>query len=521
MVLNVFFYIKCLLTGNTAAIIKFKELNQLYKTFKNSKYRYITKDKKITHLFIQKIFTLYQSLIFLKPLLEASLFSMDDKKSIILLNYFIDANLPPEMVSKKEKFTKEIMWQKLVESDNPTKTMKSIQEEFNMYKNYFTKTKMPRFEAEYFLLYKLYSLSTFNFELFFSKFDPDFNPSSKNPPAHNPVGGDEILSDISDLYYLITTLPAKIDLSGAFTKLFFRISEESNKSLSKNAVAMVNNIYKIIYDEISPDKLITLCKYISENPKLKINAEQKFFSILDKYRKEIEERFIKNKDFIMEKFSEQSQMQEIKTLFKDKNLMNIKGYNEDLIQALDDSNCDAISGIQALKITKTFIFEVYEVKIKDYINTLILEGVFYEREYQSNFSNKFFSVNELLDYINNFEDNIAEGGTNSFRFLGTMLSKNMSGNEIKIQRTIELINEKIENCNKKCAETFYNLASKIYEILQDYKTQKPIRINNIKSIKGSTNKEFINNLANGYSLIAKYIKIIKSFITTSTPTVNK
>ena len=138
-----------------------------------------------------------------------------------------------------------------------------------------------------------------------------------------------------------------------------------------------------------------------------------------------------------------------------------------------------------------------------------------------NFSNRFFAVNELLDYIAGFEDNLADSGSNSFRLLSALLSKNISGNEIKIRRTIELINEKIENCNRKSAETFYNLASKLYEILQDYKTQKPIRINNIKAIKGSTNKEFINNLANGYSLIAKYIKIIKSFVSTPQAPANK
>jgi hypothetical protein len=77
---------------------------------------------------------------------------------------------------------------------------------------------------------------------------------------------------------------------------------------------------------------------------------------------------------------------------------------------------------------------------------------------------------------------------------------------------VDAINEKIILSNRKCAEIFYNLAVKIYEVLQDYKLPKPVRIQNIKQIKSGNNKEYIGKLANAYSDIARYIKIIKSFI---------
>ena len=525
MIFNMFgdmaFYIKCLVTGNSAALLKYKELNVLFKTFKSSRYKYVLKDKKVTNLFLQKIYNLYQSLVILKPLFESTLFSHDEKKSILYLNYFIDSNSPPEITSKKDKFTREAMWQKLIESENPTKSMKFIEDEFNMYKSFFTRSKLPKFESEYFLMYKLYALCTFNFDLFFSKFDHEFIASSSSPPNYTAISGGDILNDLKDLYFLIAALPPKLDLTSSFNKLFMRISEENYKSLSKNAMTAVTSIYKIISDELSPDKLITLCRYIEEDPKLKMNIEQKTFSILDKYRKEIEEKFAKNKEFILEKFSEQSQLQEIKSLFKDKNLLGLEGYTEDLVEALDKNNFDAISGIQALKITKTFIYFVYEPVIKDVVNSFILEAFFNEKEYQTNFSNKFFTANELVEYFKSFEDSLANSGSNSFRLLYAMCGKNANSNENKVKRTIELINEKIETCIKKCAETYYGLAVRLYEVLQDYKLQKPVKINNIKIIKGSLNKEFINQLATCYTDFTKYIKIIKNFVNVDAAQKNK
>ncbi|MCK4795836.1 MAG: hypothetical protein KAT05_00570, partial [Spirochaetes bacterium] len=66
MLLNVFrdlfIYIKFLLSGDNIGIIKLKELKRLYKIFKPSKYRFITKDKKITNFFLQKMYLLYTAI---------------------------------------------------------------------------------------------------------------------------------------------------------------------------------------------------------------------------------------------------------------------------------------------------------------------------------------------------------------------------------------------------------------------------------------------------------------------------
>ena len=174
---------------------------------------------------------------------------------------------------------------------------------------------------------------------------------------------------------MIASIPQKIDLTSALS-ILYTIKKQDYKSLSKSTQHSINNLFKIINDELSPQILLTMCKFIAEDSRLRINVEQKFFSILDKYRKEIDRRFIINKKYVLEKYSEKSLLQDVHSLFKGKHLLRFEGYSDELAKSIQDNNFDSISGIQAIRITKTFILQVYEPIIKEIINTIILEAFF-------------------------------------------------------------------------------------------------------------------------------------------------
>lgn len=512
LTVNFFTYLKLLITGDTFTIEKLKELKRLYKTFRHSKYKFITKDKKITNLFLQKIFNLFTSVISYKSILDSTIFNKDEKRAQLYINSFIEAHFPEEIRLKREKFTKEVMLERIMESEFPNQTIKEIENEFIEYKKFINKDNLPKIESRYYLLLKLYLLSTFNFDLFFSKFQKDYIAPSQ--PTYSPIDGDEILNDLKDLYFLIGSIPQKLDLTSSLS-ILYAIKKEDFKPQAKPIQHSLNSLFKMINDELSPQILITLCRFIAEDAKLRINIEQKYISILDKYRKEIDERFSKNKRFVLEKYSEKSLLQDVNSLFKGKHLLKFEGYTDELAKTIQDNNFEGVSGIQAIKITKTFILEIYEPVIKDIINNLILEAFFEEKDYQRDFSNTFFSANELKDFILGFEESLASSGKNTFSNLVSFLKNFNSSNVInqnKVINLIDIINQKIKHANEKCAEVLFKLAAFLYKIIQDYKLEKPVYVINIRNIKGKLNKEFINSLATSYNDIAKYIKIIKNFI---------
>lgn len=505
-----FTYLKHLIAGDNEAIIKMKKLKNIYKNFRPSKYRFVTKERVVTNLFLQKVYNVYKILNLFKPIFESTIFSPDEKRADIYLNYYIESFLPEELRTKRDKFLRDSMLAKINQATNPGKVMKSLEGEFRLYKGQFTRVNMPQIESEYLLLYRLNSLSTFNFELFFSKFDMEFDRNLGTPPTYNPVNGNELVSDIKDLYFLIGTLPKKVDLTGSFKKLLSRNPEvEVDKKQVKLLQQELNNLFKIILNELTPPLLLNMARYVNSDPALKIGVELRSFSILEKYRKDIEERFMKNREFVLEKYSAQSLQSDIKALFKNVKLLPIDGYSDEIMDQLSNKGADALTGIQGLRITKTFIFELYEKRMKEYINMLILEGFFNEKEYQKEFSDIFFKANELLNFYVENEKSIVSSGSNSLNSLNKLIS---SDNVNKMKITVGIINEKIVNCNKRCAEVYYKLGVKLYEILSDYKQAKPQKVSNIKQIKSGQNKEFITKLAGSYSELSKYIKLIKNFV---------
>ncbi|MCG8568985.1 MAG: DUF5312 family protein [Spirochaetes bacterium] len=511
---DMFQYLKYLITGDTEAMMKMNQLKSIYKSFKPSRYRYVTKEKIITQLFVNKIHTLFQHISKFKNLLESTLFTSDEAKANLYLNYYIESFLPDELKNKREKFLKEMMLQKVMEADNANKMIKKLENEFNVFKQYFNRSRMPRIEAEYLLLYRLNSLATFNFDLFFSKFDPEFDINSKKPPAYNPVHGKDLVGEFKDLYFLIGSLPKKVPLDDSFNRLYQKIFNSNDKKLVKETQAAVDAIFKMISQELAPIFLLNMAKYVSEDPGLKIRIEVKNFSILERYRKELDDRFNRNKAYVLEQFSDLSLQNEINALFKNKSLLQIEGYNDELLEALHSKNIAPINGMQGLKITKTFIFEIYEKKIKEAINVLILEAFFAEKDYQQEVSEAFFKANEMMNYYLECERAICNSPGNSIKSLAASLNTN---NTNKTQMIVNIINDKVQECNRRCTENYYRLGTRLFEILSDFKKQKPEKVTNIKQIKGGQNKEFVNQLVNSYSDLSKYLKLLKNFVKSDMP----
>ena len=507
--MSIFDYLKNLLSGNTTELAKLSELNNIFKMFKNSKYKYILKEKIITELFLTKLISLSKELALLAHEFESTIFSREETKANVYLEHLINSYLPNEVASKKIKFTAETMWEKVAEAADFQKEMKSIEDDFNIYKSYFQKSRIPKFEQEYALLSKLHNLATFSFNAVFLKFDVKYSAKSGLPPIYRPILGANIVADLKDLYFLVASLPPKLDLNAALTTVFSRQNEETAKETTKITMNAINNVYKIIADDLSIDKLLGLCRYIDGEPKLKIPLDTKPVSVLEKLKKEMSDKFNKNKEAIARKYTAQSQGKDIKELFKGKQLQELDGFRKEVVEIISEKDLPQINGIQGLRITKTLLNTVIEGELKSSINSLLIEGFFVEKDFQNDFSERFFNTIELFESFKEFENTICVSGQVSLKLLHSMLTLS-SSNETKIVRTIESINDKILNFNKKCLETMYIFTGRLHVILQDYQTAIPSKISNIKTLKGQQNKEFMSVIISGYNDFVKYCKIMKN-----------
>jgi hypothetical protein len=219
-------------------------------------------------------------------------------------------------------------------------------------------------------------------------------------------------------------------------------SHKLNKQLNHN----YKILHKILIENLSPDKIAAMIKYISNNPYRKLDFETNFFTILDSYKKRIKERYLKNKDIVLRQHQENNIQNDIKALFGEAKLLPINGYTDELNILLEKFEFDAIKNINAMRIMKSFIIIKFEKEIKDNINRLIVEGFFRKKEYQNFFSTIFYKASESTEKLTALEEMLSSSPQNSFHSLNILLSQYQAGkkNENIIKKTIDVITEKIE-----------------------------------------------------------------------------
>ena len=168
--------------------------------------------------------------------------------------------------------------------------------------------------------------------------------------------------------------------------------------------------------------------------------------------------------------------------------------------------------MQALKVTKTLI-KIYEENYREQINIFLVNGLFNDKEFQRDFSDAYFRVNELKGEFLMTEKEITNNPENSLTTLESLMSTPKSAiTEKKIRMLTSEINSIINTHLRYCFSCIPNFASRMEEVLRDYKSQASLKISNIRSLKGSGTKEFIMSMAEMYSMMVKYLKLSKKII---------
>ncbi len=511
---NLFNYILALFNQNNENALKNKDLKLILKKLAAKKCRYLSKDKILQQPFANKIFSLYEQTLPLKDFFDKTLFNKDENRRKLFMHFYVDSFLPEELRKKRDNFEKNLIAKRLCESSNPQKTLESIEHDFADFRKNYSSENMPEVEIEYNFFYQLYHLAVFDFESLFIKMDLSFNPNIPQLPMLKNCDAVRISDDLKDFYYIITALKRISDISNnSIEKLIGRYSNENAKSTAEKIKSSINTIFKLLQNDLSAEIILCMIRYIDSDPYLKIKVVAERVTILDSYRKEIGNMFAKTKQEALNIFNNESIQNEISNLFKNTQLERIHDYTDELIVRLDEHNLE-LRGMQALNVTKTFI-KIYDEAYREQINIFLVNGLFNDKEFQRDFSDAYFRVNELKGENLTTEKEITTNPENSLTTLESLMSTPANAvTEKKIKMIAAEINLIVNMHLRHCFSCVHSFAGKMEEILNDYKSQSPKRISNIRSIKGSNTKDFISSMVDMYSMMVKYLKLLKRILPT-------
>lgn len=509
---NLLDYIIALFNKNSENASKNKDLKLILKKMIAKKCKYLSKDRILQQAFANKFFSLYEQVVIVKDFFDKTLFHKDENRRKLFLYFYIDSFLPEEQRKKKDNFEKNLIAKRLRESSNPQKTLENIEHDFAVFRKNYQRENMPEMEVEYNFFYHLYHLINFDFESLFIKMDLSFSPNAPQIPALKDCDATRLSDDLKDFYYTTATLKRITEnTNNSIEKLVGRYSEDNLKNTVEKIKNAINTIFKLLQNELSPEVILYMIRYIDSDPYLKIKVTNEHVTILDSYRKEIGNMFTKIKEDALNIFNNESIQNEISDLFKNIQLERIPDYTDDLVVHLDERGLE-LKGMQAFKVTKTFI-KVYEENYKEQINIFLVNGLFNDKEFQRDFSDSYFGVNSLKGENLQTERDFTNNPETSLTTLESLMSTPKSAiTEKKIKMLTAEINSIINMHIRHCFSSVHSFAGRMEEILKDYKSQAPQKISNIRSLKGSGTKEFILSMVELYSMMVKYLKLLKRII---------
>jgi len=216
---------------------------------------------------------------------------------------------------------------------------------------------------------------------------------------------------------------------------------------------------------------------------------------------------------IKERYRHEAASSIVSQLFGDGAAARLKNYNETKNDQLADLGLPVFEFATPLNYTKAFATDCYNAFIRNIVNELIIAGSFINKTILNNLSNNYYALNNLIKKVDEFDDDLDIDGTSGAtlnRFLKS-IAKDKSSRGI-LEKTITKVNKKARLLITEEVVHVKEMAFIIKKILDEYKSNTPSIVFNIKKIRNNKNKEFIQDMVNCYKYIYLFLKLMGNYV---------
>jgi len=407
---------------------------------------------------------------------------------------------------KKIKSEEEI--KKAITSMGIKKATSYFEKLINEYLDYFDKDKISQINRSFSNLLYFARFVYYDFYVLLREFDFNFEDAQfLKKPSFLPADGPLLKKEIYDLQQalLYFDVDKSLDLGIEVASKIKGVSplDEKHFSKLKNLILTIKKneylilILKAIDKKLSPP-IFKTAAVIDIFSSFVFKLRGSIFSTLSKLKREIIEENIKGV---------------ITKIFDGDVVGRVKNYSELKNNHFDTLGISKFKYVEALNYLKAFITDKYKPVISKLINELIVEGIFLNKGFLNLLSNNYYYLNNLLNIIEEFDDDLDSEGTTGKtidRFI-TNFQKDRNAKFI-LERTINDINKQAQLIISEAIVNIKDLAKSIKSIVEDYKKKNPEIISNIKKIRNVNNTQFIKELINTYTTLFYFLKLMGFFI---------
>lgn len=460
-------------------------------------------------------------LSYVRDILDATISAPDKRTSERFRELLFEAELPPDQGVERDHLTLAHRTQELAESkESPERAVEEQGKRLSQYLKHLEGTLGKQAEAKVLAVLALADFCHFNFNEFFSYFDPAFSShigqgSTVENPSFKTVEVTEIIPSLLDLYYLMTDLKIGESLALSVASLdAFRKKTALSEELRVKSSRLFQAIGYLLENRIPASTILSIIRVAKEDPAYVPEHPLEKNEFLEHYRERLTETYDSDSRKLLKDRQNNETRQRLQEVFGSGELATLEGYNDNTNTLIQEFTNLSLEWVEPLRILRTFTDRFFVPRFSTIIRSVVVEGYFHNRTLQSTMSATYYFCELLPSKFSDFEGLFEEGEPCSLKILTgyiTELEKGMDF-ETPLKKMIENMNDFAKNFLQQTVMEYLELFKFSLVIIEDSKKSVPEVITNIRTLVTSMkNADSFRALERDIGVFRNFLEIMKKY----------
>ena len=478
-------------------------------------------DKILLPAFASLLYQLYHFLQPIKAVLDKTVNSADLRVSEKYQNLFFEAIFSEDQKNQRKEFIFQARNQVLAKCKNYQEMEQRIQEQVHNFKNFIKIAQTPAFKAreqDLINLFYLSDLCNFDYAAFLNRFNKNLQLTTATPPAisqdsFEEVFAGDVVKNLLDLQFIIQHViitPALINNVVFLARSSGNSTDEAVQKLEKT----LQEIENILSKQLRRTTIPIMVKLIKDDPNFEEKVTIAEAKPLREYIDRVSDGFQADSKRLLKVMKEMNIAGLIEKCFGDTPLKPLEGYNDTINDATQNLSTISFDWVKPLELLKAFTERYFEAHYKTFLQSLLIEGFFTNKQVEGQYAAIYRSCEVLLNKIKAFEQLFKPKGQCNIQEIQGYIAEIEKGKDLKkqLQKIVEIANMQAKAIVQMGSKAYLDLYTFTEHLLEDIKAPTPELITNIKSISvSSKNKDSFKHLEEDRQVFGQFLEIMKNY----------
>lgn len=478
-------------------------------------------DKTLLPAFASMLYQLYHFLQPVKIILEKTVSSPDIRTAEKYQGLFFEALLSEEQNNLRKLLVFQERNISLTDCTSYEDAEHRIQEQIHEFKNFlkvFTEQSFVLREQALVNLFFLHDLCSFDYGAFLTHFNKHFELNSAaqdSAPQEDfeEVFAGDVVQNLLDLQFIIQHI--KIDPEVIAQFLFLaKNTEDFTDEAGQKIEKTLRTVENIIFNRLRTTSIPLMLKLIKEDPNFEEKIVVSESKPLQEYLNRLNDGFQADSKRLQKIYKENNIAGLIEKCFGSAPLKSLEGYNETINDAIQSLSTISFDWVKPIQLLKAFTEMYFEGRYKIFLQSLLVEGYFANKQLEIKYSSIYRSCEMLMSKIRTFEQLFKPKGQCSIQEIQSYIVEIEKGKDLKKQlhKIVEIANMQAKTIVQTGSKAYADLYTFTGNILDDTKATAPEFVTNLRALSTSSkNRESFARLEQERQLFAQFLEIMKNY----------